>query len=365
VKPSLHLGALAASPLLLFPQSPAGWTPERPWPQASAWAGSRSCAGCHADLYRRQEVSNHARSLRPPAEIAEFNQGLPYSHHDRSSGATLTLEPGPVLKTEKDAGSQSLVLEWAFGSGKKGITPLGRAQSGGAMVESRLSWYSNGGFGVTTGAGQREPRSFAESLGRTLTEKEAQDCFGCHTTGYTPGQPAPARHEMGIRCERCHGPGAEHIRLMGSAGKPPDAAGQRRILHPGRLDAASQVSMCGVCHGRTPADTDVALLARIERDPNTVRFPSQRLVLSRCYNESTDGLACSRCHDPHTNVSALAADNDRACLACHSKPRRTCPAATRDCASCHMPSEQVMLHSRFTDHYIRVRVRGQGTKGRR
>ena len=179
---------------------------------------------------------------------------------------------------------------------------------------------------------------------------ETQECFGCHTTAYLPGQQVPARHEMGIRCERCHGPGAEHARVMAAANAP--ALG-RQILHPGKLDAPSQVQMCGVCHGRPPADSDVAALRRIEQSPNTVRFPSQRLVLSRCYNESPDGLACSRCHDPHSNVSLHAADHDRACVACHAKPRRVCPKAAADCASCHMPRQQVMLHSLFTDHFIR------------
>lgn len=333
------------------------WAPEQPWPQRSAWAGSRACKGCHAELYRRQEASNHAQSLRPPGEIKELNQGLPYSHEDRASGAWLTVQAGPTLISSKDSQRQELILAWAFGSGKKGITPLGRREDG-TLVESRISWYSNGGFGITTGAGQREPQSFTESLGRALSERETQECFGCHTTAYRPGQQAlPARHEMGIRCERCHGPGAEHARVMAAANAP--GAG-RQILHPGKLDAPSQVQMCGVCHGRPPADSDVAALRRIEQSPNTVRFPSQRLVLTRCYNESPDGMTCSRCHDPHSNVSSRAADHDRACLACHAaKPRRACPKATANCASCHMPRQQVMLHSLFTDHFIRAPEPGQ------
>ena len=349
-----RLGAaafLALSCALRVAHAQVAWTPDRPWSQTSAWAGSSACAGCHADLYRRQETSNHARSLRPPSEIKELTEGLPYSRHDRASGATLTLQPGSRLVAEKASGRQAMLLEWAFGSGKKGITPVGRSDEG-VIVESRLSWYANGGFGITTGAGQREPQSFAESLGRHLSDREAQDCFGCHTTGYLPGQPTPARREMGVRCERCHGPGAEHIRAMQPV---PTARAERQILNPGKLDGPWQVQVCGVCHGRPPADSDVAALRRIEQSPNTVRFPSQRLVLSRCYNESPDGLACSRCHDPHTNVSSRAEDHDRACLGCHIKPRRICPKATANCAACHMPKEQVMLHSLFTDHFIRVR----------
>ena len=345
---------LAALPLA---HAQVAWKPDRPWPQTSAWIGSRACAGCHADLYRRQETSNHARSLRPSAEIKELKEGLPYSRLDRSSGATLTLHADLHLVAEKGSDRQAIKLEWAFGSGKKGITPVGRRENG-AIVESRLSWYASGGFGTTTGAGQRDPQSFYESLGRALTDREAQECFGCHTTGYLPGQPAPARQEMGVRCERCHGPGANHARAM----QEDPTRADRQILHPGKLDAASQVQMCGVCHGRPPADSDVAALRRIEQSPNTVRFPSQRLVLSRCYNESAEGLPCSRCHDPHVNVSSRAADLDRACLGCHVKPLRVCPKAAAGCATCHMPKRQVMLHSLFTDHFIRVAERTEERK---
>jgi coenzyme F420-reducing hydrogenase gamma subunit len=249
------------------------------------------------------------------------------------------------------------LLEWAFGSGKKGITPVGK-RADGSLVESRLSWYANGGFGITTGAGQREPSSAAESLGRALSIKESRECFGCHTTGYVAGQPAPERREMGIRCERCHGPGAAHVRAMQQSPAPAN----RQILHPGKLGATAQVLMCGVCHGRPPADSDVAALRRIEQSPNTVRFPSQRLVLSRCYNESPDGLSCSRCHDPHTNVSARASDHDRSCLGCHGKAATKCPSAGANCASCHMPREQAMLHSEFADHFIRVVKRSGGKR---
>lgn len=322
--------------------------------QKSEWAGSSACAICHSDIFRLQDRSNHARSLRPAGEIPELSGEPVFLWADRSSGATLEIHPGPRLSANKDGGQQSLLLDWAFGSGKKGITPVGR-RGNGTFVESRLSWYANGGFGLTTGAGQRDASSFEEILGRNLSPREAAECFGCHTTGHPPGQLAPARHEMGIRCESCHGPGANHVRIMPN--RP--AAAAREILNPGKLHGPEQVRMCGTCHGPPPADSDVAALRRIERSPNTVRFPSQRLVLSRCYNESMNGLSCSQCHNPHTNVSTSAEAGDRACVACHVKPRRVCPQASNKCASCHMPKQQVMLHSLFTDHYIRVVERAE------
>lgn len=301
------------------------------------YAGSQACRACHAAIHVRQDASHHAQSLRPPSEITELRSAKPLGELAFSRGADggVRLSSGPA----------SMPLEWAFGSGAKGITPAGRSEDG-KIRESRLSWYkASGQAALTPGATKATQQSALDALGRALSEKEIKECFGCHTTGYQPDQPAPSRAEMGVRCESCHGPGKEHISAMSGASKPAD----RKIVNPGRLDAASQVRLCGNCHGKVPADTDLAAIRAIESNPNTARFPSTRLVLSRCFNESTEGLKCSRCHDPHGDTVEERSRFDTSCVSCHK-----CPKASRDCASCHMPKERVMVQSEFTDHWIRV-----------
>jgi hypothetical protein len=119
--------------------------------------------------------------------------------------------------------------------------------------------------------------------------------------------------------------------------------------------------MCGVCHGMPPEETNFQAIRFIQGAPNTVRFPSQRLVLSRCFNETDDGLRCTMCHDPHRDVAMNRGAPEKACISCHAAAARArakiCPVAKANCASCHMPKQQVMAHSMFTDHWIRV-VRG-------
>jgi hypothetical protein len=358
---------VAIGALLLMPAGLLGQTAP-----AARFAGAEVCAGCHAEIANRQQVSNHALSLRTPSDIAELYRTLPFAFEDRSSQARLTLRSGEgnqlELESTKADGRAVLKLRWAFGSARRGITPVGIREDG-AIVESRLSWFPfDGGYSLTPGATQADPQNAVESLGRSVTLDDVQRCFSCHTTDYQPTPSGPALHEMGIRCERCHGPGLEHARAMSGPNSPPRGA-DRKILNPGRLKTFSQLELCGACHGRPPLDTDVAALQYLEQTPQTARFPSRRLVLSRCYNESPDGLKCTLCHDPHGNVSDQHAQRDRSCMGCHtdrlSSKVRSCPVGKSGCVDCHMPRERVMIHSEFTDHWIRIPARRGASGGAR
>ena len=333
------------------------------WQHESAYAGSQACKGCHAEIYRSQQGSHHAQSLRPAKEVPQLRSGLPVERWDRASDSTLHLQldsGGEIqLQSRKNSDEGLAVLEWAFGSGVKGITPIARTGDG-QLVESRLTWYASlQGVDFTTGSSKRNPRTARESLGRELTQKEVTECFGCHTTGYDRERQAPARNEMGVRCERCHGPGAAHIAGV-RKGEP---AGQR-IFHPGRMEGFGQAQMCGGCHGTPPQDNDFDALRLLENTPHSVRFPSQRIVLSRCFNESFGELKCTTCHDPHVDVADEAQGYDAGCQSCHDTAARkeaaVCPVGDAKCSSCHMPKERVMRHSLFSDHWIRVERQGGG-----
>ena len=330
--------------------------PARFWQHESEYAGAQACETCHADIFDVQQRSNHALSLHPAREVPQLTAGMPAEKVDPVSQARLRIGPtadgGVQLSAWRGEDRASLTLDWAFGSGLKGITAIGRSGDG-EFVESSLTWYASlSAFDLTTGATQYERRTVAEGLGRRLSRQEVAECFGCHTTGYDSRRQAPARKEMGVRCERCHGPGAEHVRSAASGSV------REGIFHPGKLEPFAQVQMCGACHGTPPQDNDLDAIRYVETTLKTVRFPSQRLVLSRCFNESMAGLKCITCHDPHTNAEAERVSHDRSCLSCHAREDAnegsTCPVAAGDCASCHMPRERVMSHSLFTDHWIRV-----------
>jgi hypothetical protein len=344
-----------AALLLLLVGSVAAqsWSPEKFWQHESAYAGAAACRPCHADIFKKQEASTHARTLRPLTEVAEFARGVPFQLHDRVGASDLRLtrrEAGPVLLTSSRDGEElTIPLNWAFGAGTKAVTPVTMNEQG-EYVESRISWFrSTQTFDLTPGARERKPQSFAETLGQKLNADDRRRCFGCHTSRSPSTDPVPARHEMGIRCERCHGPGFEHTR------QGPDA--RASIFHPRALDGFRMAQVCGACHGRPPRDIDFAEIRDIQQRPLSARFPSQRLVLSRCFNETDGGVKCTVCHDPHSDVPQERATMDAACNTCHSAQRQSaavCPKSTRDCASCHMPKARVLHHTEFADHWIRV-----------
>ena len=104
------------------------------------------------------------------------------------------------------------VVDYAFGSGDRGLTLVGRDESGTAR-ELRLSRYGEiDRWSETTGQALRPGRP-ADFLGRPLSPDDLRGCFECHTTQPDAAQlrtgPEPA--VRGIGCEQCHGPGGHHL----------------------------------------------------------------------------------------------------------------------------------------------------------
>ena len=261
------------------------------------------------------------------------------------------------------------VVDYAFGSGDRGKTLVGH-DSSGRMFELRMSVYqettSQPTWDITSGHSLHPPTN-ENFLGMPLTEDGVRRCFSCHVTNPQAQFeiPGPETADKAIGCEKCHGPGGNHI--LAVKAKFPDLA----IARPALVSGAAVVKICAQCH--SPKGKTV-----VPDDPGSVRFQATTLTWSRCYTESNDRLDCATCHDPHRNVSTTTAHYEAKCLVCHAtsqteegpnpkeRLRRfdlteaphatTCPVnPTSGCISCHMPSVRgVVPHSPFTDHFIRV-----------
>ncbi len=246
---------------------------------------------------------------------------------------------------------RGLPVHAVFGSGLRGETPV-HFPAGGGLRELRVSWSAGLGTWIETPGSEND----RDPLGDLDSPEAAADCIGCHATAvhWEDGAPAVVGSEWGVRCERCHGPGAAH-----AAGWEDGTGGA--VFNPGTLAPAEQAAFCGQCH-RLPSDMEP--LEVLGRDRSLVRHAGASLMMSACFRESSpeSAVSCLSCHDPHRTESAEAvAQRSRAtCLGCHADPAAAhrYERVSRDsaCLGCHMPPvEEVFPGAGFTDHWIRVR----------
>lgn len=207
-----------------------------------------------------------------------------------------------------------------------------------------MSYYTKReGFDITVGHNRRPVRSLDEAIGRLIPTEEVTRCFSCHATRVTKAFAGPDLTTLvpGVTCERCHGPGAEHIAAMKSG------SGKVAIRNPGKLSGNELVWMCGECHrNEPPAGTSFS-------DPTVTRFQAVGLQLSGCFQESNGAITCTTCHNPHQDIRHDDASFNARCISCHKQ--KACPVnASSGCVGCHMPKVSPAPNLTFSDHWIHV-----------
>jgi hypothetical protein len=264
-------------------------------------------------------------------------------------------------------------LEYYVGSGAAARTYLFSVE--GFLYEAPASYYSNS-------ASWNSSPGYAPFDYPYLSRAVSPACLQCHASGiqWIPGThfayASPPFREGGVACERCHGPGSDHI----AAGKP--------MVNPAKLAAAERDSICKQCHlsgeirvakqgkdelafraGDRLADVLTVFVRSGSESLLKVTSHAENLAQSACKKASGDKLWCGSCHDPHT----VPAANEKAayfrgkCLTCHQASDCRAPQSSRrangdDCAACHMPHNPPsdVDHVVFTDHSIRRRASAPG-----
>jgi hypothetical protein len=325
------------------------------------YAGADACRSCHGEIVEQQLATSHAltvRDLSKTAPLAPFDTGQPVI--DPLTGAQYTMEKGRgrpriVLTMGSQRAEQELAFE--FGSGVHATGYLARVGTG-SWIDARLNHY-NAIQAWDFTSSQDKPNAYLteQPLGRPQTEALAAQCFACHSTvvrvrgkGTEPDgrhvRLSPEHSILGVTCESCHGPRAEHVRAW-KAGKG--------VASPARLSADEINQMCGQCHGLTNVNPSHPVISR---------FQPWGLNQSRCFLASGGRLSCLTCHDPHGDAVRGADFYEQKCLSCHSAKsevaKTICPVNPRTgCVKCHMPEDsKSMLHMRFFDHRIRVVPKG-------
>jgi tetratricopeptide (TPR) repeat protein len=343
-------------------------------PEPSPFVGEARCAQCHTDIWRDQNKSRHANTFYRATELLPIpipdrlfadpgNDKISHAFH--KTGNTMEVE------TDVNGAIYRTIIDYAFGSGDRGLTLVGHDQEG-RTLEYRLSHYPDRvGWDITSGQPRQPDHTDFQYQGRFASRDDLRQCLECHNTNphaIVTGSDAP-RADRAIGCERCHGPGGNHVQILSSKDFATKSDADLAIARPSLAAGPAIVGLCADCHSARKKG-----LRLVPGSPQSVRFQGTTLTWSRCYIESDGKLDCLTCHNPHKNAEADPHGYESKCLHCHSpaagttvlsqslnvktEPGRqsSCPVQPGGgCIDCHMPKrEALMAHTRFTDHFIRI-----------
>ena len=337
--------------------------------EPSPFVGSARCAECHSEINDEQQSSRHARTFHYAEQVASLK--LPaqtYTEH-ANQRVVATVTPAATPATLSIAGGSKAmraVMTYVLGSGRHAFTPIGRDEAG-VPRELRLTYYSAISSWDRTPGHKAEPAERDMYLGERQTDDSLRRCLNCHTTNFRAAvtRTGPEAVDRGIGCERCHGPGGNHLEAVEISFLDFAIGKFRRSAGGG---SAKAMAVCSECHSPQNRTFD-------RNDPaTTVRFQALTLTWSRCFTMSRGTLDCLNCHSAHGDVNQSPSFYEAKCLACHSSEtpvpksqtlndssamqlqrRVACPVnPSNNCVTCHMPKIPAMEHSLFTDHHIRV-----------
>ncbi len=234
------------------------------------------------------------------------------------------------------------------------------------------------------------------------------ECLSCHDAypQIVPGSENKyTAVPNGIDCERCHGPGSQHVADKQS-GKIVDITTEidYSIVNPSKLPIDLQLDVCQRCHiqgnavlreGKSFYDFKPGMrLSEVmdvfmpvysgRKEEHIMASHAERLKQSKCFintvsrisaNEQLnlslrpykDALTCITCHNPHVSRLEIPKESfNNACKGCHNdKKESECSEKVSilsknnfNCVICHMPENKTVdiPHVKVHDHRIMIPV---------
>lgn len=391
------------------------------------YVSSRQCRQCHPAQYDAWSRTYHRSMTR------EANEQTVLGAFDGRSveylGTTARMERGPtgsfdmVFRAGARASDTRVKVERSVGSHRY---QQYLARDGDLYFRLPIAWdvgarrfiHMNSAF--LTPDPVLEPGAIVSNVdyNRHVTRWN-DNCVFCHNVHPNPGLEPETGHfdtqvaELGVACEACHGPGAEHVarneqplrRYLLHLGERRDPT----IRNPARMPGVRSAEVCGRCHGqRITAD-----ISRFHRqgDPfvpgeplsrystplarETQQNHEQGLFRARFWPDGTarltayelqgylqspcrkdESFSCESCHAMHAGDPAGQMRPDRtgdaACTSCHRELASPLTAAKHSghrasgggsaCRSCHMPEIVYGLVSVHLSHRIELPVLDRGAQ---
>ncbi len=314
------------------------------------YVGSQACQKCHAEIYARWQKTPMANVVRDPREHSE--------------AIIPNLATNPFKKfTVKD-------VALVYGSiwKQRYFTRVGDDYfpEGAQWDVTNKKWLP---YFVPKGADWWEPFYPPDNMQRPT----GPTCDGCHSVDYNIQTHQVV--EWNVGCERCHGPGSEHVAH----------ATADNILNPARMNYVDANDTCIQCHSQgRPLTNPIEgkyydwpvgyrvglhlsdywkLEGHMLGETSFTHFPDGTAHKNRMQGNDfaqsvmyRRGVTCFSCHDVHGtgNYAQLRLPADKLCLECHAPMSPNGPrAATLEehthhkagsagsqCVACHMPKIQ-------------------------
>ncbi|MBL7928309.1 MAG: tetratricopeptide repeat protein [Bacteroidia bacterium] len=371
------------------------------------YVGMETCKSCHSDVYETFSHTGMGLSFDQASQkksSADFSNHAPVFDHfkklwyypfwqnDSLRIMEYRIEEGDTVHKLIET------INYIVGSGQHTNSHI--IERNGYLFQAPLTFYTQKGqWDLPPGFERGRNSRFGRIIGL--------ECMTCHNAypDFVKGSENKyLKVKTGIDCERCHGPGSQHVKEK-REGKLVNTTQEidYTIVNPSKLPVDLQFDVCQRCHiqgnavlneGKSFFDFRPGMkLAEVmnvfmpvysgAEDEHIMASHAERLKMSRCFLETDKksqkenqsvlkpnikSLTCITCHNPHLSVRKTEKDVFNAsCKKCHSSKDDShgCAADKNllknelfNCIKCHMPASGAtdIPHVRVTDHYIRKPV---------